>query len=61
VRLFANIRAVTEAGLTVQGIHPVSVVYRPSSDRTLPRLAAECGTLAGQRGAKFTFAEPPGS
>jgi hypothetical protein len=56
--VFANIRAVTEAELAAHGIHPMSIAHgTPETDedtalvyRELPRLAEECGTLAGTRG-----------
>jgi hypothetical protein len=56
--VFRGHQAITEAELAAQGIHPVSVAHgSPEADEdarlifeVLPRLAGECGTLAGTRG-----------
>ena len=68
--VFAADPVVTEAELAVRGIHPVSVAHgSPETDEdadlifeVLPRLARECGTLAGTRGGNeyttYLFAGP---
>jgi hypothetical protein len=68
--MFTAHQAVTEAELAAQGIHPVSVAHgSPETNEdadlifeVLPRLARECGTVAGTRGGgehtTYLFAGP---